>query len=124
MVLIRLALVLVAVLVATAGPAAGAETREVIAKPREPRPDVFFLAGRVRPAYERRPAILQRRNCGGCVWFAFDRFRTDGESRFRRPVPDLKPGQKKVCYRVKVPGSKGFEKALSETHCIGAVGTG
>jgi hypothetical protein len=94
----------------------------VIVKPREPRPDVFVLAGRVVPAYEKKPAILQRRNCGSCSWFAFERLRTDADSRFRLPVPDLEPGRKKVCYRVKVPASKGFRKALSDVHCIGAIG--
>ena len=73
---------------------APAETREVIVKPREPRPDVFFLAGRVKPGYERKPAILQRRNCGGCAWFGFEHFRTDGHSRFKRPVPDLRAGER------------------------------
>ena len=109
-------------LLTTAAGATGAETREVIVKPREPRPDVFVLAGRVRPAYEKRPAILQRRNCGSCSWFAFERFRTDADSRFRLSVPDLEPGRKKVCYRVKVPASKGFSRSFSEVHCIGPIG--
>ena len=74
-------------------PGAPAETREVIVQPREPRPDVFFLAGRVKPGYERKPAILQRRNCGSCAWFGFEHFRTDGNSRFKRPVPDLRAGE-------------------------------
>jgi hypothetical protein len=107
---------------AAADTASRAETREVIVKPREPRPDVFVLAGRVRPAYEKKPAILQRRNCASCSWFAFERFRTDADSRFRRSVPDLEPGRKKVCYRVKVPASKGFARSVSEVHCIGAIG--
>jgi hypothetical protein len=106
---------------AAAAAARGAETREVIVKPREPRPGVFVLAGRVRPAYEKKPAILQRRNCGGCLWFAFERFRTDGDSRFRLPVPNLKPGQKKLCYRVKVPASNGYARSFSEVNCIGAI---
>jgi hypothetical protein len=125
MVLARLAVVLVTVLVtALAAPAPAvfaAESREVIVKPREPRPDVFLLAGRVRPAYEKKPAILQRRNCGSCSWFAFDRFRTDADSRFRLLVPDLEPGRKKVCHRVKVPASKGFSRSFSEVHCIGPI---
>ena len=100
---------------------APAETREVIVKPREPRPDVFFLAGRVKPGYERKPAILQRRNCGGCAWFGFEHFRTDGNSRFKRPVPDLRAGERKVCYRIKVPASKGFATAYSETSCLGPI---
>lgn len=100
---------------------APAETREVVVKPREPRPDVFYLAGRVRPDYALKPAVLQRRNCGDCSWFAFERFRTDARSRFRLSVPDLEPGRSKVCYRVRVPGGKGFEEAVSETNCLGPV---
>ena len=103
---------------AHAGPG---ETREVIVKPREPRPDVFLLTGRVRPDYAKRPAILQRRNCADCAWFAFERFRTDARSRFRLSIPDLEPGRTKVCYRVKVPAGKRFATALSEGNCIGAI---
>jgi len=95
------------------------ETREVVVSPREPRPDVFFLAGLVRPDYARGPAILQRRNCVGCAWFGFERFRTDARSRFKRSVPDLESGRTRVCYRVKVPGGRGFAPAYSETNCLG-----
>jgi len=101
--------------------AANAELREVVVKPREPRPDVFFLAGRVQPDYERSAAILQRRNCGDCAWFAFERFRTDAHSRFRLRVPDPETGEKLVCYRVKVAASKSFSKSYSETICIGPI---
>ena len=100
---------------------AAAGTREVVVKPREPRPDVFYLVGRVRPDYALKPAVLQRRNCGDCSWFAFERFHTDERSRFKRLVPDLEPGRTKVCYRVKVPGGRGFEAAVSESNCIGPV---
>ena len=101
--------------------AATAETREVVVTPREPRPDVFFLAGRVRPDYAKKPAILQRRNCADCTWFAFERFRTDARSRFKRSIPDLEPDRTKVCYRVKVPGGRGFEAAFSDANCLGAI---
>lgn len=104
-----------------AASAAPAETREVLVKPREPRPDVFFLTGRVRPDYARKPAILQRRNCADCAWFAFERFRTDAHSRFKRPIPDLEADRTKVCYRVKVPGGRGFKSALSESNCLGPI---
>jgi hypothetical protein len=119
LVAVLLAVVAAAAPIPTA--ASPAETREVIVKPREPRPDVFFLAGRVKPGYERKPGILQRRNCGGCAWFGYDHFRTDGRSRFKRPVPDLEPGDKKVCYRIKVPASNGFATAFSETSCLGPI---
>jgi hypothetical protein len=105
--------------------AAEPQEREVIVKPLEPRPDVLFLAGRVKPDYARQRAILQRRTCGasegGCAWFGVETFRTDARSRFKRSVPDLEPGRRKACYRVKVPGGRGFAAAYSEVNCIGPV---
>ena len=104
--------------------AATAEDRAVIAKPQEPRPDVFFLAGRVRPDYRKKPVVLQRRNCPDCSWFAAERFRTDGDSRSRASVADSKEGEKKVCYRVKVPSSMRFRTSVSEVDCGGPLGGG
>jgi hypothetical protein len=122
--------VVLAVLVALVGPAAMATDRlelSVVVTPKEPHPDVFVLKGQVLSAdgqpsqsgaYARSGAILQRRNCGSCTWFAFERFETDRDSRFRLRVPDLALGEKKVCYRIKVPRSADVKRALSEHHCI------
>ncbi len=125
--------VVVAVLLALAGPAAGASDRlelSILVTPKEPHPDVFVLKGQVRAAdgqpsrsgaYARSRAILQRRNCGSCKWFAFERFETDRDSRFKLHVPDLAPDEKKVCYRVKVPRSTEVKRALSERHCVAPI---
>ena len=122
--------VLLAVLVALVGPGAVAADRlelSVVVTPKEPKPDVFVLKGQVltadgqSPAYARSGAILQRRNCGSCSWFAFKRFETDRDGRFKVHVPDLDLDEKKVCYRVKVPRSAEVKRALSEQHCIAPI---
>ena len=125
--------VVLAVLVVLVGPLAVASDRlelSVVVTPKEPRPDVFVLKGQVLSAdgqpsqsgaYAKSDAILQRRNCGSCKWFAFERFETDRDSRFKLPVPDLGVDGKKVCYRVKVPRSAEVRRALSPHHCIAPI---
>ena len=99
------------------------EDLTIVVKPREPRPDVFVLKGWVEPRYAHDHAILQRRNCGACRWFAFERFRTDGSSRFKRRVPTPGPEvRKRICYRVKIARSADHHRAISTSHCIGTVG--
>ena len=127
--------VVLAVFVVLGGPSAVASDRlelSVVVTPKEPRPDVFVLKGHVLSAdgqpsqsgaYARSRAILQRRNCGSCTWFAFERFETDRYSRFKLRVPDLELDEKKVCYRVKVPRSADVKRALSGRHCIAPIGT-
>jgi len=110
-----------------AGPASGVaadrEDLEIVVTPREPRPDVFVLKGRVKPTYKKQEAVLQRRNCGDCTWYAFERFETDGESRFKLRVPTPAPQERRrVCYRVKIPRSDEYRRAISISNCIGTVG--
>ena len=112
--------------VGVAGAAASAladrEDLVITVKPREPRPDVFVLKGKVEPDYRKQDAVLQRRNCGSCAWYAFERFRTDGESRFKLRVPTPGPeARKKVCYRVKIARSADYRRALSAANCIDGV---
>jgi len=110
------------VAVPAGGATAPREDLEIVVTPREPRPDVFVLKGRVKPAYEKQEAILQRRNCGECTWFAVKAFETDGDSRFRLRVPTPAPDERRrVCYRVKIPRSDQYRRAISISHCIGNV---
>ena len=113
---------------APAGPASGVaadrEDLEIVVTPREPRPDVFVLKGRVKPKYKKQEAILQRRNCGDCTWFAVETFRTDGESRFKLRVPTPGPEERRrICYRVKIPRSDAYRRAISTSNCIGTIKT-
>jgi hypothetical protein len=104
------------------GAAADREDLEIVVTPREPRPDVFVLKGRVKPNYKKQEAILQRRNCGDCSWYAFEKFQTDGESRFKLAVPTPRPEERrKVCYRVKIPRSDQYRRAISISNCIGGL---
>ena len=109
------------------GPASGVADREdleIVVTPREPDPDVFVLKGRVKPKYKKQEAILQRRNCGDCSWYAFEKFDTDGESRFKLIVPTPPPQERRrVCYRVKIPRSDQYRRAISISNCIGGVTT-
>jgi len=109
-----------------AGPAgavtAPRESLEIVVTPREPRPDVFVLKGRVKPTYKKQEAILQRRNCGECTWFAYETFETDGESRFKLRVPTPEPSERRrICYRVKIPRSNENRRAISISNCIAAI---
>ena len=100
------------------------EDLEIVVTPREPRPDVFVLKGRVKPTYKKQEAILQRRNCGECSWFAYETFETDGESRFKLRVPTPGPEERRrICYRVKIPRSDQYRRAISISNCIGTVNT-
>jgi hypothetical protein len=129
-------LAVVAALVALGGTAAVASNRlelSIVVTPKEPRPDVFVLKGQVLSAdgqpsetgaYPKGRAILQRRNCGRCKWFAFERFETDRDSRFKLHVPDLGLGEKLACYRVKVPRSNEAKRTLSQHHCITPISPG
>jgi hypothetical protein len=132
---IRAALIggLLAMCGAVVGPGAMAADRlelAVVVTPKEPKPDVFVLKGQVldadtlTPAYAKGDAVLQRRNCATCSWFKFKSIETDRDSAFKLHIPDLGPGEKKVCYRVKVPRSSEVKRAVSEHHCIAPIAGG
>ncbi len=105
-----------------AGMVADREDLEILVTPREPRPDVFVLKGRMKPEYRKQEAILQRRNCGTCSWFGFETFETDRESRFKLRVPTPEPEERRrICYRVKVPRSDQYRRAISISNCIGGL---
>lgn len=98
---------------ATAEPAApeAKDTRTVRINGVEPRPNVFFAKGRVLPAYEKKPAIMQRK-VGAARWKTYKRFTTSAKSRFRVRIAALRH-RGRVHYRVKVPGNKKFKNSFS-----------
>ncbi len=105
---------------ATAEPAAprAAEPRTITIKGVEPRPNVFIAKGRVFPAYENRPAVMQRKLKGAERWRPWTSFETSDTSRYRQRISALtRVGV--VCYRVKVWGNGTlFTTSFSKKLCI------
>lgn len=103
---------------ATAPAGAGTtEERTVSIRAVEPRDDVFFVKGRVRPDHPGGELFLQRKRPSGDHWRKWRTFRATEASRYRRRVQQLdRPGV--VCYRVKVPGDDTYADAFSEKICI------
>ena len=104
---------------ATAEPAAprAAEPRTITIKGVEPRPNVFIAKGRVFPAYENKPAIMQRKLKGAERWTTWKTFETNGSSRYRQRIAALQRVGV-VCYRVKVQGNAEFKNSFSRRVCI------
>ena len=100
----------------TAAPAdagsAGDQERLISIRGIEPHEGRFFIKGKVRPSYENRHAVIQRRVGRNGRWKGWDRFRTNDRSRYReRIMPLSRPG--KVFYRVKVAASGDFVTSFS-----------
>lgn len=100
----------------TAAPPASATTEERVISLRgiEPRTGRFFIKGQVRPSYENRNAIIQRKVGRSGSWSTWKRFRTNSNSRYReRIMPLRRPGR--VFYRVKINASGNYDTAYSGT---------
>jgi hypothetical protein len=104
---------------ATAEPAAlrGGQERTITIKGVEPRPNVFIAKGRVFPAYENQPAIMQRKLKSAKRWTTWKTFETNGSSRYRQRIAALKRIGV-VCYRVKIQGDSEFVNSFSRKVCI------
>ncbi len=104
---------------ATAEPAApqAKEERTINIKGVEPRPNVFIAKGRVFPAYENKPAIMQRKLKSAKRWTTWKKFETNGSSRYRQRIAALQRVGV-VCYRVKVQGNAEFKNSFSRKVCI------
>ena len=99
-----------------AGPQAK-EERTITIKGVEPRPNVFIAKGRVFPAYENKPAIMQRKLKSAKRWTTWKNFETNGTSRYRERISALKRVGV-VCYRVKIQGNAKFKNSFSNKVCI------
>lgn len=105
---------------------AHAEDAAVLAKARrtvsatglEPRPNVFFIKGRVSPKYRKGKAFMLRSFTKRGPWTRVQTFWTNNQSQFKRRVATVPRGRKRVCYRVMVPASKGYKKSFSQVLCI------
>jgi hypothetical protein len=104
---------------ATAEPGAqqGGQERTITIKGVEPRPNVFIAKGRVFPAYENQPAIMQRKLKSAKRWSTWKTFETNGSSRYRQRIAALERIGV-VCYRVKIQGDSEFVNSFSRKVCI------
>jgi hypothetical protein len=109
---------LAVVATAAAAPATPEVKRTISIEAVEPGDNnVFFAKGRVRPSYENRYAIMQRKLEDAKKWKDWKKFKTNGKSRYRKEIKALnRVGV--VCYRVKIKESGRFETSFSLPVCI------
>ncbi len=88
--------------------------RQISIQGSEPRPNHFFIKGRVRPDYQNRAATVQRRVGRNGTWTSYHQFRTSDRSRYHQRIRALRQVGR-VYYRVKVNASNGFAKSFSRT---------
>lgn len=107
------------------GVAAGAakEPRTISIAGKEPRPNRFFVKGRVSPVTHPAKAVVQRKNCStrSCRWFAWKTFRTGDDGRYRVRVEAPGDDQRRVYYRVHTPPTQRFKAATSKAIYIYSV---
>jgi len=93
--------------------------REIAVAGVEPRPNTFFVKGRVvTGTYPAAELVMMRRPAGSTTWKAWRTFETDASSTFRVRVYGPPAGSRKVCYRVKAPSSKDYRTSFSQVLCI------
>lgn len=87
-------------------------SRKVSSHSSEPRQNVYYLAGRVRPAYAGRKVSLMRQKCSTCAWRVYTSQKTSATSnyRFRLPLP---PRGATHNFKVRVPADTRFVKSFS-----------
>ncbi|HET6877934.1 MAG TPA: hypothetical protein VFH38_10430 [Jatrophihabitans sp.] len=90
--------------------------RKVSATGKEPRPNVFFLSGRVTPSYAKKSVALMRKKCRSCAWKTYARQATSATSRYRFRLPV--PSRGTHYFRVKVPPSVSYITSYSGTWTI------
>lgn len=95
--------------------ATGRVRRIVSSRGTEPRENVFYLSGRVRPAYDRKRVDLMRKTCSACSWKVSASQRTTATSRFRFRLP-LPPRSQTHYFRVRVPGGTSYITSYSTTY--------
>lgn len=88
--------------------------RTVSSKSSEPRRNVFYLSGKVRPAYADKTVSLMRKKCASCSWKAYaSKTTTDASTyRFRLPLP---PRGDTHYFKVRAPKDERFVKSFSTT---------
>lgn len=97
--------------------AAAKPERTITIKGVEPRSNVFFIKGRVKPDYKQRFAVLQRKLKSEKNWDNARKFKTTNNSTYRERISALDRSGI-VCYRVKIAGNDKFRTSYSNKVCI------
>ena len=92
--------------------AARRATRTITIVGKEPRPSQFFISGKVRPEYDRKQVIVQRKVGKKGTYRTYKRIKTNGQSRYRTGVAELNR-RGRVYYRTKTVGTKKFKGSFS-----------
>lgn len=83
----------------------------------EPRPNVFFLKGRVKDSnYARRKVVVEKKR--GENWTKYKQAKSNNNSAFRIRVDGPGRNTRKVCYRIVIPGGEQFARTNSQRFCI------
>ena len=93
--------------------AARRATRSITIVGKEPRPNRFFISGKIRPEYDRRQVIVQRKVGKKGTYRTYKRIKTNGQSRYRAGVAELNR-RGRVYYRTKTVATKNFKVSLSD----------
>lgn len=91
--------------------------REIELTGKEPKPNRFFLVGRVTPTDGKKAkAVIQRKNCKSskCSWYGYEKFTTGKSGRFKERVAGPARGQSRVYYRVKVKATDKYTGVTSQ----------
>ena len=80
--------------------------RRVTSRIAEPREHVFFMTGKVKPAYAGKRVYLMRQRCPSCAYRTYSSQRTSATSTFRFPLP--RPARGSYHFKVRVPGDAAF----------------
>lgn len=97
-------------------PAAQAR-RKIEVQGLEPKPNRFFIKGKVEPDYQKKKVFMLKKVGTGSYKKA-NKFKTDKRSRFKVRVAGPPRGARKVCYRAMIPAGNGFKKSQSKALCI------
>lgn len=92
--------------------AARRTTRNITIEGKEPRPSQFFISGKIRPEYDRKQVIVERKVGNRGKYKTYKRIKTNGKSRYRTGVAELR-SRGKVYYRTKTAATKNFKVSYS-----------
>lgn len=86
--------------------------RRVSSNSSEPQRHVYYLSGKVRPAYAGQPVTLMRQKCSSCAWRVYTTKQSSATSgyRFRLPLP---PRGDSHNFKARVPADSRFAKSFS-----------
>lgn len=78
-----------------------------------PRPNVFFLKGTLKPSYKGKPVVIQRKTCNSCSWKVWKTVKTNRKSKFSARIY-AKRTVGKVWYRPLVKSSTRYIKTIGQ----------